>query len=92
MKAADLEKLTQKSGEMAAQIDEILMMMKRNQLSPHEYIQTLNHILGNLVKAIQSAAQSSDRQRQQILAIKKDIVCQEVSENCRGRRHPLTFV
>ena len=41
MAKADLEKLTRISTDMATQIDGITTMMRRNQLSPHEYIQVL---------------------------------------------------
>ncbi|XP_067947060.1 coiled-coil and C2 domain-containing protein 1-like [Watersipora subatra] len=76
----DLQKLTQKSSEMADQIDGINMMFKRNQLSQHDYIQVLTQIHGGYAKAMQQAAQAGDRRRQQILGAKKDIVHREIRE------------
>ena len=78
LKPADLQKLTQTSGDKAAQIDAISMMIKRNQLSTREYIQVLNREVNSLTKNIQLATQTGEKKRQQILGVKRDIVAKEV--------------
>lgn len=66
---------------MASQIDGISTMMRRNQLSSHEYIQMLTQLHQGYNSNIQAAARTGDRKRQQLLTLKKEIVVKEVIYN-----------
>lgn len=79
--APEIQKLKVKSIEISQQINDITVMMKRNQLTDLEYMKVLSELLEMYQSNVQSSVQNGDRRRQQLFTLKRDIVSREVSQS-----------
>lgn len=63
---------------MAASIEDTIGMMRKNQLTPQEYLQTLSKLLESYNNSAAVAAQEGNPQKQRLYTVKRDLVQREV--------------